>query len=133
MATTIIYGPDQLAETVETIAAARTLTASDSGKIFVLSAAGGAGITLPAPTAGLNFQFYVGALFATSNWVLTAPTAIFQGGAIVNSVNVPCAAKATVNFVSTADTVGDYVTLIADGTNYYVRGVGTAAGAITFV
>ena len=132
MAATIIYGQDQLAETVETITAARTLGATDSGKVFVLNAAGGAAIALPAASAGINFKFYVGALFASTNWVISAPTAIIRGGALVNSVNVIAAGSTNINLVATADTIGDTVDLISDGTNYYVRGVGALAGAITF-
>jgi len=133
MATTYAYGADLLNDRVETLALATTLTAGDSGKTYFLNAAGGKAITLPSPVAGVRYKFVVGALFASTNWVLTAPTAIIQGGCIVNSVNVLCAAKATINVIATADTVGDSFELLSDGTNYYVSGVAALAGAITFI
>jgi len=132
MATTVIYGPDQLAETVQTIAAATVLTASDSGKVLILNAAAGAAVTLPAPAAGFNCKIFTGALFATTNWVISAPTAVIRGGAIVNSVNVLASGSTNINMVATADAIGDTVELISDGTYYYVRGYGALAGGITF-
>ena len=135
MATTrssIVYGDDKLSEPVKVITGATTLTSSDSGSICVLNAATGAAITLPAALSGFNLKVFVGAAFATSDWVLTAPTAIIYGGSIVNSVNVVCSAKANINLVSTAETIGDYIELYSDGSKYYVNGIGTLAGAITF-
>ena len=54
-----------------------------------------------------------------------------QGGVIVNSVNVPGADENTITFAHAADTIGDFVELNCDGTNWYVFGLGTTAGAIT--
>lgn len=117
---------------VETIAAARTLTAADSGKVFILSASAGAAVTLPAVKSGANYKFYVGAAFATTNFTLVAPANIIQGGAIVNSVFVPAVDENTISFVASAETIGDYIDLVCDGTKWYASGVGAAAGSITF-
>jgi len=118
---------------VETLTGATTLTAEDSGKSFSLNAAAGAQITLPAvPTsAGFRYRFTVAALFATTAWTIKAATNKIQGGVIVNSVNVPGADENTITFSASADTIGDFVELNCDGTNWYVFGLGTAAGAIT--
>jgi hypothetical protein len=118
---------------VETLTGATTLTAEDSGKSFYLNAAAGAQITLPAvaTSAGFRYRFTVAALFATTAWTIKAATNKIQGGVIVNSVNVPGADENTITFSASADTIGDFVELNCDGTNWYVFGLGTAAGAIT--
>ena len=119
---------------VETITGAITLNAEDSSKVFTLNAAAGAQITLPAvaDAAGQNYRFIVGALFATTAWTIRAASAVIQGGAIVNSALVSSANRNLITFAHAADTVGDYVDLVCDGTNWYVNGIGTASGAITF-
>jgi hypothetical protein len=118
---------------VETLTGATTLTAEDSDKSFYLNAAAGAQITLPAvaTSAGFRYRFTVAALFATTAWTIKAATNKIQGGVIVNSVNVPGADENTITFAHAADTIGDFVELNCDGTNWYVFGLGTAAGAIT--
>jgi hypothetical protein len=118
---------------VETLTGATTLTAEDSGKVFVLNAAAGAQITLPAvaDAAGQNYRFIVGALFATTAWTVRAASNRIQGGVIVNSTLVPAGDENTITFSASADTIGDFVELNCDGTNWYVFGMGTASGAIT--
>jgi hypothetical protein len=118
---------------VETITGATTLSAEDSSKVLILKAAAGAQITLPAvaDAAGQNYRFIVGQLFATTAWTIKAASNVIQGGVIVNSVNVPGADENTITFSASADTVGDFVDLTSDGTNWYVSGLGTYASAIT--
>jgi hypothetical protein len=133
MSTTILYGDEKKALVTETITGARTLTASDSGVFFTLSAAAGAQITLPAVAiAGWKARFTIGLAFATTNWTLKSATNIIQGSADVNSTLVPGANENTISFVATAETVGDYIDIYSDGTNFYAYGIGAAAGAITF-
>ena len=133
MATTYAFGDDKLNANVQTLALAKTLTASDSGKVFTLSAAAGKAIVLPAvAVAGFKARFNVGALFATTAWTITAPTAVMQGGAIVNSVFVPCASKSIITLSASAETVGDYIEIVSDGTSFFVNGVGALASAIAF-
>ena len=136
MSTTLVSisnDPLRQLEVVENITGAITLDAEDSGKVFILKAAAGAQITLPAVAnaAGHNYRFVVGQLFATTAWTIKAASNVIQGGVIVNSVNVPGADENTITFSASADTVGDFVELKCDGTNWYVFGLGTAAGAIT--
>jgi hypothetical protein len=118
---------------VETLTGATVLTAEDSGKVFILNAAAGAQISLPAVAdgAGQSYKFVVGALFATTAWTIKAASNKIQGGVIVNSVNVPGADENTITFSASADTIGDFVELHGDGSNWYVFGLGTASGAIT--
>jgi hypothetical protein len=118
---------------IKLITAATTLTAEDSGKKLILKAAAGVAITLPAVTTkGFGIEVRTGLAFATTNFTIVSPTAVIQGGAIVNSTFVAAANENTISFVASAETLGDFVSIYSDGTNYYVDGVAAAAGAITF-
>ena len=118
---------------VEAVTGATTLTAEDSGKVLILKAAAGAQITLPAvaTSAGLRFKFIVGLAFATTNWTVKAATNVIEGGIDVNSSNVPAVNENTISFVASAESVGDFIDLVCDGTNWYVSGNATTTGAIT--
>lgn len=117
---------------VKTIDAASTLTAADSGKTLILSAAAGAAITLPALESGVNFKFIVGLAFATTNWTIVSSTNVIQGSALVAGAHVAAVTENTISFVSTAESLGDWVKLVSDGTNWYANGSGVTAGSITF-
>jgi len=125
---------DLKAPTSEVLTAARTIAMSDSGKVFYMKGTAGANITLPAvaASAGFRARFYVGGAFATTSWTITGATAVIQGGAIVNSTYVPGAAESLITFAYGAETVGDYIDLDCDGTNWYANGMAAAAGGITF-
>ena len=128
---TTVYGANEIV--VDTIAAARLLTQFDSGKEFTLSAAAGAQVTLPSVAKkGFKAKFTIGAAFATTNWTIKSLTNIIQGNADVNSTIVPASNENTISFVATAETIGDFVEIYSDGTNFYVDGIGAAAGSITF-
>lgn len=117
---------------VETVAADTTLTAADSGKVLLLNNATGEVITLPALEAGLQFKFIVAAAFATDNWVIdSAEGDNINGILVVNGASVPAEAEDQINFVATAETIGDYIELVCDGSQWLVNGVGNAAGSIT--
>jgi len=45
---------------------------------------------------------------------------------------VPASNENTISFVATAETIGDFIEIYSDGTNFYADGVGAAAGSITF-
>ena len=128
----IIFGAREVP--VVTLSAATTVEANQSGTTFILDAAAGATITLPSVANGLVFRFVVGAAFATTNWIVdSAEGDNITGNLLVNGAAVPAAAEDQINFVATAETVGDYIELIADYGNsqWIVTGIGNAAGAIT--
>lgn len=136
MATTITYSNDVNRQrgVVEQITAAQTLTAADSGKTFILNAAAGATVTLPSLADGLVFRFVVGATFATTPWIIdSAEGDNINGNLIVAGAAVPAAAEDQINFVETAETVGDFIEIFADNDNsqWIVYGIGNTAGSIT--
>jgi hypothetical protein len=118
---------------VEAVTGATTLTAEDSGKVFILKAAAGAQITLPAvaTSAGLRFKFIVGQLFATTDWTVKSATNVIEGSVLVNGAHVAGVDENTISFVASAEAIGDFAELVCDGTNWYVNGSGVAAGSIT--
>lgn len=118
---------------VEAVTGAVTLTAEDSGKVFILKAAAGAQITLPAvaTSSGLRFKFVVGLAFATTNWTVLAASNVIEGSVLVNGAHVAGVNENTISFVASAESVGDFAELDCDGTNWYVNGSGVTAGSIT--
>jgi len=121
-------------KTVETLTVAKTVTIADTGKLFILAAAAGAELTLPAvaTSAGFNARVMVGLAFANTAWTIKAASNVIQGGAIVNSTFVGSANQNLITFAHAAETVGDFIDLNCDGTNWYATGVAAAAGGITF-
>lgn len=131
MSTTRIFRDSKANDVVETISAAKTLTASDSGKTFILSAAAGAAIALPAAFSGFKAKFIVGAAFATTAFTIVSSETNIQGTVLVNGASVLGEDEDTITFSAAAENVGDWVEVISDGTNFYVHGVGSAASSIT--
>jgi hypothetical protein len=117
---------------VQTLTAAATLTAADSGTTYILKAAQGKTITLPALKSGVHFKFIVGSAFASTNWIIdSAEGDNIEGLLIVNGASVVAEGEDQINFVNSEETVGDYVSLSCDGTNWFVSGAGNLAGSIT--
>jgi len=126
------FGPNEVK--IATVDAAYTVSADEVGTTFILDAAAGATVTLPALAQGLYFRFVVGSSFATSNWVVASSEGDnITGNLVVNGAAVPAAAEDQINFVNSAETVGDFIELIADEGNsqWIVLGIGNGAGSIT--
>ena len=112
----------------EAITAANTITAAESGTRFVMNTATARIQTLPAPAAGLEYWFYVGATEPTgTHTIVTAASA----NIIVGNVSSPEDAAGSVDTVTDADTIslvaskavhGDFVHVWSDGTNWYLDG-----------
>ena len=127
----------QNTNSAETLIAARTLTAADSGKTLYLGVAGGFTVTLPAPLLGLRYRFVVKVAPTTAYIIVTNGGAnIMCGG--VNELEVdtgddgPYDTDAdTLNFVASVAVVGDFVEMESDGTTWYYRGQTNADGGIT--
>jgi hypothetical protein len=122
-------------EYVKVVAEATSLTADDHGKVISIAAAAGAQVDLPAVadiSAGFKVKFTVGQAFATSDWTIVSATNVIQGHAIVDGAHVAASNENTISFVATADSVGDFVEVEFDGTNFIAFGSGVSAGSITF-
>ena len=114
--------------------AAVTLTAADIGKNVLLGEAAGYTITLPAvPVAGF-IDFTVTSAFATTNWVVdSAEGDNISGSLLVAGATVVAAAEDQINFVASAESIGDTIRLTADYANsqWIVAGVAALTGGIT--
>ena len=122
---------------------AYAVKASDSGKVFMLSATGGTvAITLPTlsgtgddlAVAGLYYKFIV--LEDTPANAIT----IGAGGTVIDIVGVDIAqndgpssagtAKSNL-IIGTACKQGDYIDMFHDGTTWYAESMSSTAGSIT--
>ena len=89
-----------------------TLTAEDSGKTYVINVADCV-VNLPATAVGLEFNFVVVTLSATTGCSLSPVAA--------DAINEGTDDKDLINTAAT-DAVGDSVTLVGDGaTGYYTK------------
>ena len=122
---------------VLTISAITTLTRTDhSGKLLVLNAAAGKALTLPAvaTSAGCQFKFMLGAVYATDDWTITSAEGDnIEGAIMVASTVVDANAADVITFdaSATAENIGDWVSLECDGTYWYVDGRALTALSIT--
>lgn len=131
MATTISNDVIRIFPKYEAIVAGSTLTAADSGKVFKVSGSGGT-ITLPAPTQGFSVKFVTTGGLDTANTVIAGGTADkMEGSLIVAGAVVDVDAADQINFVHSADNLGDFVDIWSDGSNYYVFGNALSSGALT--
>lgn len=132
MATTISNDVTRIFPKMETLTAATTLTAADSGRTYLISGTGYT-VTLPAPHAGFNVKFIVAAAFSTDTVIQTPADNrdTLNGGVIVNSAIVESDATDRVTFEDDAESVGDFIEISSDGTSFFLFGNGNAASSIT--
>jgi len=114
----------------EAVTGANVIAASENGTRFVLNSATAFASTLPAPAAGLQFWFYVGATEPSGG----DHTIVTNGSAniIVGNVSSAEDAAGSVATVTDADTIsfkngkavhGDHCHVWSDGTNWYLSGM----------
>ncbi len=121
----------------EVVTGTNVITAAEGGKTFFLNSATDFLSTLPAPALGLRFTFIVSTLAGT-----TAHTIATNGGAnIINGAVATTDGNAAVQGTgkdlisltkgATGGAVGDQVTLVSDGTSWFLSGlVKVAAGIV---
>lgn len=133
-------GDENISQTLSSATA--TLTASQSGGTFVLSRAAGVTVTLPAPAAGLHFNFIVGVV-ATSNAqkVITDSSSHFLAGGVnfdksltVTRYDADGSTIRSLNLNGTTTggaSIGDMVTFTGvSSTLWNVSGTVTASGTL---
>ena len=125
-------------KTVESVTAATTLNANDSGKMFVLSSTSAIAVTLPTAGvlgAGWTATFVFGLIGAVIHTVGLTDAANINGSVadtktVTTPVPVIAASSSFVNFTATA-VVGDQFTLTCDGTTLFLVGSQQTAAAIS--
>lgn len=124
---------------VETVAATNVLTKTESGKVLFLDSATEFVTTLPAPVAGLEFEFIVAnAPESASFTIVTASSAnIIRGHVLTADVNAAsdgdfeAAGGDTLTFVDAKAVIGDRARFVSDGTYWYVTAICSVFDAIT--
>ena len=133
MAVTHFSGPVAVGSgQIEVITAGKTLTANDNGKTFILGDAAPGTITLPAVTnTGFRCKVIVGFALTSDGVLASAEGDNIEGAGMVASTVVDCDAADQINFVDTAENIGDWATVISDGTYWYADFRALTTGAIT--
>lgn len=124
----------------ETVTAANTITAEESGKTFFLNSATEFASTLPAPKAGMRFTFIVKAAPSGADYtiVTNGSSNVIKGAVFSSDLNaasdgdIETTGCDTISFVSAKAVAGDRVELWCDGTYWYAHAFCTAFDAITF-
>lgn len=116
---------------VEVLSADKTFTVEDSGKTFALDAIG-EDLILPAVSKGLRYKFICETTTVTTDWTVTAETAVIQGQVTVAGALIAASDESLITLVVAKFLPGDWFTLESDGTNWYVAGQVVTALGITF-
>ena len=118
---------------VKELSAATTLTADDCGSLVAFTGIVGYAVTLPtaALAKGGTFRFVVQDLFATTDWVITSPSANMYGNLMELSAIQAVAGATTINLELGTDTIGDWIEATSDGTNWYISGHCAQAASVT--
>lgn len=139
MGTTHFSGPVAIGSgSMETLAAAKTLTGEDNGKTFLLNLAGGFTVTLPPHASGLRFKFIVKTAPTTAYIIATATADVdtitggFSSAELTDAAVMDYdAAGDQINFVANQAAVGDWVEVISDGSNWYTSGHANLQAGLT--
>ena len=116
-----------ITQLTEVVTATNVITAAESGSVFFLSSATEFVSTLPAPAAGLNFEFIVTAAPSGASYtiVTTSAATIIKGLVVSSDLNAvsdsdsETSGAATITLVDAKAVAGDRVVIRCDGTNYF--------------
>ena len=111
----------------DVLSATATLTLANSGAVLAPTGAAQT-FTLPAvaTATGFHVTFHAG---SAANHIINGGGAKLQGAIYHNTNGTTLARQAVTNrtSITLAGAVGDYITIVGDGTNYYVFGWCNAA------
>ena len=123
---------------IEPITVARTLTAADSGKVFMLSSAGGAyAVTLPTASSGVDGIYYK---FIVEEETPTGAITIAAGSAIISLVmkdpggdasNSTAGTQVSNIVIGTSAQKGDYINIMYAGGEYLAEAMSGINNALT--
>jgi|TARA_R100000388_G_scaffold1303_2_gene1957 hypothetical protein len=123
---------------IEPITVARTLTSADSGKVFMLSSAGGAySITLPTAASGVDGIHYK---FIVEEETPTGAITIAAGSAIISLVmkdpggdasNSTAGTQVSNIVIGTSAQKGDYINIMYAGGEYLAEAMSGINDALT--
>lgn len=133
-----VYTVAKTLANTETVTATNVIAATESGKTFFLSSATEFVSTLPAPAAGLVFEFVVAAAPSGASYtVVTNGSANIIVGHVVSSQDAGGSGDSetsggdTVSFVDAKAVKGDRARFVSDGTNWFVSAFAKVFDGIT--
>jgi hypothetical protein len=127
---------------VQSLTAAYSVTQADCGTIFMLNLASGFTVTLPSVADAGNgwwCKFIVGTNCASNDYIITEKTSadtnvlrslINELETDTNTDGPSSTGHTTITIPNATDTVGDYVEVICDGTNFYCHGTTVLDGGM---
>jgi hypothetical protein len=125
-------------KTTETVTATNVITAAETGTTFFLSSATEFVSTLPAPAAGLEFEFFVAAAPSGASYTIVTNGGdnIIVGHVVssedaAGSGDFEASGGDTITLVDSKAVVGDRVRVISDGTNWFMTAYCSVQDAIT--
>lgn len=118
---------------VHTTATGGTLTAAECGTThFLKDATPDLAFVLPAnATAGCEFTFKVAIDLSADQTVTAATVSTIFGQFNLNNTITECDAEDVFTFENGADSIGDWITVISDGTNWSLSGLGADGSSIS--
>ena len=126
----------------EVVSATNVITAAESGKTFFLNSGTEFASTLPAPAAGLVYEFIVTAAPSGASYTVATEGGcqVLGGHVLTSDVYTDSAVDAdtetditgtTITFVDGVSVVGDRARVISDGTGWYVSCYAARVAGIT--
>ena len=100
-------------------ASTHNLEMGDSGKTYLVHCSVARTINLPAASAGVSYKFIVTDSTAAST--INAESGVIQGQFTDDNDSTNVSDTTTIN-LGTSCAVGDWLSLVSDGTNWYVSG-----------
>lgn len=133
---TTLSGTVSYRQLTEIVTTTNVITAAESGSVFFLNSATEFVSTLPAPAAGLYFEFIVTAAPSGANYTVvtnaSANIIIGKGFAADGNAGDTGTTDDTISFVSAQSVVGDKVIVECDGTNWFAYAYSAVPAGITF-
>jgi len=122
----------------ESVTTTNVITAAENRTHFILNTATAFVSTLPAPAAGLEFWFHIGATEPTTTHtvVTNASANIIVGNLASPDMNAASDVATvtdadTISFIASKALHGDYAHVWSDGTNWYLDGMCKAFDGMT--
>ena len=122
---------------LKVLTAAYTVKESETGSNFILNTVTAFVTTLPAPKAGLEYTFRIGATEpTTSHTIVTNGSANIIVGNLASpdvdgTIVVTAADADTISFIASKALHGDFAHVYSDGTNWYLDGLCKAFDGMT--
>ncbi len=134
--TSPVVNTPTLKQLTEVVTASNTIAASETGTVFILSSATEFPSELPAPAAGLNFVFIVGAAPSGASYTITTTSSsnVIKGKqiSVAGDAGDTGSADDTITFVDGEAVAGDMVEVWSDGTSWFARATSAVAAGVTF-